>query len=107
MLVDNKYHARRIDLDGHEFDSKAEANRFLQLELMQRAGEIRDLELQPRFELIVNKVRIGRYTADFRYFDCRIQQTVVEDVKGVRTRDYILRVKLVKALYGIEVQEVR
>ena len=101
----NKYHARRTTIDNITFDSKREANRYLVLLSMQQAGDIYDLQLQPRWPLIVNKVKIGRYTADFIY-QTRDGKQVVEDVKGVKTRDYVLRKKLMKALYDIDVQEV-
>ena len=71
--------------------------------MLEKAGEIQIIELHPKYKLVVNGVLIGRYTADFMYYENGC--TIVEDVKGVKTRDYILRKKLMKALYGIEIRE--
>jgi len=103
----NKYNARKTTVFGITFDSKHEAERYLILKSMEDTGEITELELQPRWPLVVNKVNIGRYTADFMYRDSTGRR-VVEDAKSgpTRTRDYVLRKKLVLALYGVEVREV-
>lgn len=100
-----KYGNRTTIVDGLKFDSKAEANRWFTLGLLLRAGHIRDLVRQKRYDFVVNGVRIGHYTADFEYFDLRTNRLVVEDVKSkaTKTRDFPLRVKLMKALYGIDV----
>lgn len=101
----NKYSAIRTTVDGITFDSKAEAGFYQQLRLRQAAGEISDLELQPRYDLIVNGIRIGRYTGDFRYVEGG--KTIVADAKGIASRDYVLRKKLMLALHGIEILELR
>jgi hypothetical protein len=101
-----KYGAIRTEVDGITFASKAEARRYAELRLLRDAGAIYDLTLQPRFDLSVNGVKIGTYVADFRYVDGETHEILVEDVKGVRTPVYRLKAKLVKALYGITVQEV-
>lgn len=101
----SKYGARKVEIDGILFDSRAEARRYQDLKLLQQAGEISGLELQPKYPLVVNGVKIGLYTADFKYTDCSNGLEIVEDVKGMRTRDYVLRKKLVKALYGIDILE--
>jgi hypothetical protein len=101
-----KYGAIRTEVDGITFASKAEARRYAELRLLLDAGAIYDLTLQPRFDLSVNGVKIGTYVADFRYVDGETHEILVEDVKGVRTPVYRLKAKLVKALYGITVQEV-
>ena len=77
---------------------------------MEKAGEIRDLQLQPSFELRVNGLLICKYRADFQYKrwrngDDRTQ--VVEDVKGFVTDLYRIKKRLMKACCGIDVQEVR
>ena len=100
----HKYGAQPTEVDGIRFASKAEARRYRELKLMWAAGEISYLELQPDYPLIVNGVKIGTYVADFTYETDH--GTVVEDVKGVKTPVYRLKKKLVKALYGIEIQEV-
>lgn len=108
-----KYGNRKTVIDGHTFDSKREATRYGVLKLLERTGTITDLELQPRFELIPKQRRDdGRperaceYVADFRYTDTRIGQTVIEDAKGMRTRDYIVKRKLMLQVHGISVREV-
>src|SRR4051794_34090994 len=104
----NKYHARATIVDGVRFASQKEAARYGDLCLRERAGEITDLIVHPTWELIVTGARIGTYTADFSYLDLATGRRVVEDVKSVptRTEAYRLRVKLLRALYGIAVVEV-
>lgn len=108
-----KYGNRKTVIDGHIFDSKREAMRYSQLQLLQRAGQIKDLELQPRFELIPKQrrddgkpERACEYVADFRYTDTATGQIVIEDAKGMRTRDYIVKRKLMLQVHGISVREV-
>jgi Protein of unknown function (DUF1064) len=104
----SKYHNRKTLVDGIQFDSQKEANRYQQLLLLERAGLIRKIELQPRYDLIVNEQKIGFYRADFRYEVVATSTMVVEDVKSSATKTavYCLKKKLVKALYGIEIIEV-
>jgi hypothetical protein len=99
----NKYGAKKVTTPQGVFDSQIEHRRWLQLEQMQRAGLITGLRRQIPFELVVNGVRIGKFTADHQWTDCKTGQQVTEDVKGVIVRDFTLRVKLVKALYGVDV----
>lgn len=94
-----KYRARRTEVDGIMFDSAAEARRYGELKLMQRAGVISDLRLQPQFELLAkftdaagNKHRSITYRADFTYLEKG--QVIVEDVKGMLTPVYKLKKKL-------------
>lgn len=100
-----KYGNKTIESDGHRFDSKREYARYCELKLLERAGEISCLDIHPSWELVVNGTRIGRYTADFAYRN-KSGKLIVEDVKGVRTRDYVLRRKLMYALYGIDIVEI-
>ena len=102
----SKYKARPTEVDGILFASKGEAHRYRQLCLRVRAGEISDLELQPRYPLVVNGVNVGTYVADFRYVETATGATVTEDFKGFRTPLFKLKAKLVRALYGVEVVEV-
>jgi len=103
-----KYHARPTVEQGVRFDSEAEARRYRELRLLEYAGEITGLVMQPRYELTVNREKVGEYVADFRYTEK--DQLVVEDVKGIRTgvsyRLFKLKARLMHALYGIEVREV-
>ncbi len=108
-----KYGNRKVTLGGHTFDSKREAGRYGELKLLERAGQITGLELQPRFELIPKQrrgdgkaERACEYVADFRYTDARTGQQVIEDAKGMRTRDYIIKRKLMLQVHGISVREV-
>lgn len=101
----SKYNAVKTEVDGYVFDSKAEANRYSELKLMELADEISYLELQPKFPIVVNGKKIATYIADFRYFYCGTKQ-VIEDVKGVKTPVYRLKKKLVEAIYGVTITEV-
>jgi len=101
----NKYKAIKTVVEGITFDSKKEARRYLQLKLLVRAGAITDLELQPKFDLMVNGTKCGFYKADFRYVDVSLNKVIIEDVKGMKTPVYNLKKKLIKAIYGIEIFE--
>ena len=105
-MTAHKYHAIPTEVDGILFASRLEARRYSELRLMGQAGEIRDLELQPRYPIRINGQLVCTYVADFRYFDVQRNREVVEDVKGVRTREFVLKKKLVKAVYGIDIEEV-
>ena len=102
-----KYNNTKIRVDGRLFDSKAEAARWQELQLLERAGEITELERQVEYELIPKQKgeRAVKYIADFRYVDNN-GKTVVEDTKGVRTPVYILKRKLMLRVHGIRVREV-
>lgn len=108
----SKYHNIKTVVDNITFDSKKEAARYQELKLMQKAGAISELEMQPQYRLYVNDVLICRYVGDFKYIDHAASRQikdivrVVEDAKGVKTPAYRLKKKLMKAVYGIEIQEV-
>lgn len=99
----SKYHAKRTQVDGLWFHSKGEAERWMMLKLLEAAGEIGDLERQVRFRLEVNGVHICDYIADFIYIDHG--RRVVEDFKGVRTTEYQIKKRLMKALLNIDIFE--
>lgn len=107
----SKYGAVKTVVDGITFASKREAARYCELRALETAGEIRDLRLQPSFELIPaveldgKKQRPVRYLADFCYINDA--GVVYEDVKGHKTKEYILKRKLVKHVFGVEIREVR
>lgn len=95
-------------VDGLRFDSKKEAARYIELKLLERIGQVRDLVADKkvlRFPLDVNGVHICIYEADFAYFDEVTKASVVEDAKGVRTPEYKIKKKLMKAIYEIEIRE--
>jgi len=102
----SKYHNRKVLSQNIQFDSCKEMNRYQELLLLERAGEITNIELQVRYDLVVNGHKLGFYKADFRYEEVATSTVIVEDVKGVRTPVYMLKKKLMKALYGIEIIEV-
>lgn len=101
----NKYGNKKVTVDGIEFDSKKEARRYSELKLLERAGEIQDLQLQVKFELIPKQKgeRACNYIADFVYTENG--QTVVEDTKGFKTPEYIIKRKLMLERYGIRIKE--
>ena len=101
----NKYKAIATEVDGIRFASRKEARRYQDLMILQRAHKITELELQPKFQLVVNGVKIGRYTGDFKYYDNDKGEYVIEDTKGYPSRDYVLRKKLMLALHGITIFE--
>jgi len=101
-----KYGAKKTEIDGYIFDSKAEASRYSYLLLLEKAGEISNLNLQPVFPLIINGKKIGKYIADFQYND-QDGNRVVEDVKGMATPVFRLKKKIVEAIYEIQIVEVR
>ena len=107
-----KYHNRKITRDGETFDSVKEYRRWCELKLMERAGVITDLKRQVKFELIPSQKVDGKvverpvnYVADFVYTNS-FGFKIVEDVKGVRTREYILKRKMMLWNHGIRIQEV-
>jgi len=105
-----KYRNVRVKLNGYTFDSKKEANRYLQLLMRQRIGEISDLQVHPRFRLEVKGEKVCVYCADFQYYVCHSDikgsALVVEDVKGVKTAIYKLKKRLMKTILGVEIKEV-
>ena len=93
------------EVDGITFHSKKEANRWSELQLLVRAGEIRDLKRQVKYSLDVNGVHICNYYADFTYVDCKTETLVVEDSKGRRIQPYPIKAKLMKACHNIDIFE--
>ena len=121
----SKYH----NIKTRGYDSAKEAERARVLHLMEKAGKIRDLREQVPYELIPAQKELGTrivtrrgrqiaqtvertversvvYKADFVYVDCATEETVVEDAKGVRTKEYVIKRKLMLWLYGIRIREV-
>lgn len=108
----SKYRSKKTVVDGQKFDSKKEANRYQELLLLEKAGVIKNLSRQVKFVLIPSQrdesgkvvERECSYKADFTYEDGI--KTVVEDVKGYRTKEYIIKRKLMLYQYGIRIREV-
>ncbi len=103
----NKYNAKRVLLDGICFDSKAEANYYAALKLREKANEVTDIELQRWYDLIVNGVLVARYRADFVFFDRLCFTRRIVDTKGVVTRDFRMKQRLMKACHGLEIEVVK
>lgn len=106
----SKYHNKRIVTPDGKFDSRREYERWCELKLLQRAGKISGLKRQVRYNLVPIQHAKGRneraidYIADFVY--CKDGQMVVEDVKGKRTSEYIIKRKLMLYVHGIAIREV-
>lgn len=107
----SKYYSRKITRDGETFDSVKEYRRWCELKLLERAGKIRELQRQVKFELIPSQRIKGKvveracsYVADFAYYDGN--NHVVEDTKGFKTKDYIIKRKLMLWVHGIQIKEV-
>lgn len=98
-----KYGNRKVVVDNITFDSVKESRRYGELKMLERAGEIFALTLQPEFPLVVNGVRVCLYRADFSFYHKGSQRLTVEDVKGVVTREFSIKRKLMRACLGIEV----
>lgn len=118
MKRSGKYNARKTTVDGIVFASKREAQRYGELKLLEKAGEIDSLTLQPDFPLYVwcergaavgshvVRVKVGVYRADFRYWERGVVNgEVIEDVKGMKTPVYQLKKRMVEAIYGITIKE--
>lgn len=123
-----KYRSKKVKVDGISFHSKKEATRYKELKQLERAGEISDLRLQVKYVLIPaqrewtdEKYTKGRkkgclkpgkvverecvYIADFVY-TVPGQGVIVEDTKGFRTKEYIIKRKLMLYVHGIQIKEV-
>lgn len=116
-----KYGNKKVSINGIKFDSRKEARRYAELVLLQRAGQISNLQLQVEYELIPSQYnwyydnkgnkkkgmcleRAVKYRADFVYTENG--ETVVEDTKGMRTKDYIIKRKLMLYVHNIRIREV-
>ena len=125
MMMKNKYHNQKVKTsDGIVHDSRREANRWIELKLLEMAGKIVNLKRQVKYVLIPaqydapiihknGKVKKGKlierecsYIADFEYQDKQTGELVVEDAKGVRTKEYRIKRKLMLSVYGIRIKEV-
>jgi len=102
----NKYGAIKTEIDGIKFDSKKEAERYGKLKMLKLAGEIIKFELQPRFDIKINGKFCGFYKADFR-ITWKTGVVTIEDVKGMKTPVYSLKKKIIEAMYGINIIEVK
>ena len=107
-----KYHNKKVEYDGYTFDSIREKNYYIKLKLLEKAGKIKELELQKEFELqpsykLNNKTsRKITYRADFTFKTTEDDKLHVVDVKGFRTDVYRLKKKLFEYKYRIEIEEI-
>lgn len=112
----SKYNAEKTEVDGKQFDSKKESNRYRELSLMEQAGEITDLQTQVKFVLIPAQKKDGKvierevsYYADFCYYDADGNYHV-EDVKGYKKGQayalFKIKRKLCLWVHGIEIKEI-
>lgn len=90
---------------GIKFDSKKEGLRYLELESLLKSGLIKNLRTQIKYDFIFNDIKITSYVADFVYFCVKKDKQVVEDVKGYKTREYLIKKKMMKAFYSVDIYE--
>ena len=120
----NKYGNHKVTYEGMTFDSKKELYRWIQLRTLEKAGKLSNLQRQKKFLLVPAQYepdtvgpRGGKikgkliekevaYYADFVYFDEETKEAVVEDAKGVRTPEYVIKRKLMLYLKGYRIREV-
>lgn len=107
----SKYRNQKTIYGDTVFDSRREARRWAELQFLESVGEITDLQRQVQYTLVPAQKedkhvveRAVTYKADFVYKENGV--TVVEDAKGVRTKDYIIKRKLMLWLYGIRIREI-
>lgn len=101
----NKYGAVKQMLDGVVFDSKLEAARYIELRLLDKAGDISQLRIHTRWPLMVSGKKVCAYESDFDYRDTN-GKFVVEDVKGFLTAVYRLKKKMFEAQYLTKITEI-
>ena len=102
----SKFGAKKTIVDGITFDSKWESERYGQLKAMERGGIVTDLELQVKYDIVINDIKICRYIADFVYKEESPSgeiKEIVEDAKGFETPEFKLKKKLMKAVHGIDI----
>lgn len=102
----SKYRNQPVTIDSIRFASKAEGKRYVDLKRLERAGEIRALKLQPRYDLRVLGEKVCTYVADFCYLD-KADELHVEDVKGVQTAEFKIKAKLFRILYNHDIELIR
>lgn len=118
----SKYYSKKVTVGGEMFDSRKEYARYCELSILQRAGKITDIKRQVKFVLIPAQyepdivgvrggVKRGKlierecsYVADFVYTENGKQ--IVEDTKGFKTKDYIIKRKLMLWVHGVQIKEV-
>lgn len=107
LAPQNKYGNERIVVDGVSFPSLLEANHWQMLKRRERAGEIANLQRQVRYPIVVNGVKVCTYVADFTWTEVATGMKIVADAKGFATNTYRIKAKLVEALYGVVIVELK
>lgn len=104
----SKYNSKKTKIDGIVFSSKKESNYYQTYKMLERAGKISDLKLQPEFKYWSSnrKKVLFRYIADFSYFDNLEKKQYFIDVKGFKTPLYKLKKQLIEDQYNIKITEV-
>ena len=109
----SKYQNKKVTYNDIKFDSVKERNRYIQLKMLEKAGEIKDLELQktfilqPGFKKNGTTYRAITYKADFVYLDLKTNKNIVEDTKGFKTEVYKIKKKLFEYNYpDLEIKEI-
>lgn len=109
----SKFNNVKVDIDGHNFDSKKEAEFYGQLKIKKNAGLIKDFQMQVRYDIIVNRIMIGKYFLDFlvenndgsiEYIDIKGKDSKTN--KFIKTGVFALKKRLVEAIYGINISMV-
>ena len=105
----SKYRNKRTEYNGIKFDSMKEKNYYIKLKLLEKAGKIKDLKLQVKFELQPSfkfkgkTIRAINYLADFTYYE--ENKLVIVDTKGYRTKEYLLKKKMMN-YRGYDIEEI-
>ena len=101
----SKYRNRKVRVDGIEFDSQLEADRYCQLKILERANEIKDLRrqvefvIQPSYKKNNKFIKAMKYIADFVYYDLKQEKIIIEDTKGYKNEVYKLKKKIFEYKY--------
>lgn len=101
----SKYKNTKVEIDGIKFDSKAEGKRYQELKIYENQGLIRNLQLQPKFILQDKFKKNGKtfrkieYVADFMYEETGSGEIIVEDVKGIKTDVFKIKMKMFEYIY--------
>lgn len=116
MIIRNKYHNTKVIYNGIKFDSKKERDKYIELKQLEKAGIIKELELQPKFLLLDTIHYKGKtypktyYKADFKYFDNGKGKYIIEDIKSpitAKDKVYRLKIKMLLTKYpDIEFREI-
>jgi len=94
----HKYGARKTEYGGQMYDSAAEANRAAELDILKRCGKIQSWERQVSFPIVVNGRHVCKFVVDFRVIESPARN-FLEEIKGVETAVYKLKLKLFRACY--------